>query len=53
MSRYSEACDAGYDGPSPSEERRMAARERNMALDCSDPAHNGCPSCDEEFGEEE
>ena len=35
MSRYSEACDAGYDGLSPFEERRLAARR--MANDMLDP----------------
>lgn len=38
MSRYSEACDAGYDGASPFEERRLAARKRaNDMLDPRDP----------------
>ena len=38
MSRYSEACDRGYDGLSPFEERRLAARKRaNDMLDQRDP----------------
>jgi len=51
---YEEACDAGYDGPSPFEERRQAnRRRRNGMLDCRDPDHTGCPSCDPEMAEEE
>ena len=38
MSRYSEACDAGYDGASHFEERRLAERKRaNDMLDPRDP----------------
>lgn len=35
---YEDACDAGYDGPSPFEERRLAAKRRaNDMLDPRDP----------------
>lgn len=38
MSRHEDAIDAGYDGPSPFEERRLAARRRaNDMLDDRDP----------------
>jgi hypothetical protein len=46
MSRYTDAIDAGYDGPSPFNERRKAAQKRkNDALDCRDPDHDPCEFC--------
>jgi len=38
---YQDACDAGYDGPSPFEEARMRNRiSRNNALDHRDPDYD-------------
>jgi len=54
--RYSDAVDAGYDGPSPFEERRMAARKRqNDMLDCRDPDHDPrlCEICSGEDEDDE
>jgi len=51
--RYEDAVEAGYDGPSPFEERRHRNRvASNNALDCRDPDHDPrlCPWCS---GEEE
>lgn len=47
MSRYSDAVEDGYDGPSPFESAREAnAIRRNYMLDCRDPDHEGCASCE-------
>jgi hypothetical protein len=49
--RYSDAIEAGYDGPSPAQERRY----RNEIMrhpDCRDPDHPGCDSCMGESGED-
>ncbi len=45
--RYSDAVDAGYDGPSPAEERRWRNRNKGHE-DCRDPDHKGCESCMED-----
>ncbi len=49
MSRYSDAVEDGYDGPSPSEERRIRHyRQRLIASpDCRDPDHPGCDQCED------
>jgi hypothetical protein len=44
VSRYSDAVEAGYDGPSPAEERRFRNRNRNHP-DCRDPDHKECERC--------
>jgi len=49
---YEEACEAGYDGPSPSEERRLAnRRRRNAMLDPRDPDYD--ETLEEGYSEEE
>lgn len=49
---YEEACDAGYDGPSPFEERRLAnRRRRNAMLDPRDPDYD--ETLEEGYSEEE
>lgn len=49
---YEEACDAGYDGPSPFEERRLAnRRHRNAMLDPRDPDYD--ETLEEGYSEEE
>lgn len=53
---YEEACDRGYDGPSPFEERRHRNRVmRNNMLDCRDPDHDSslCPHCNDEDDDSE
>lgn len=51
---YDEACDAGYDGPSPFEERRRAAmKRRNDMLDPRDPDYIDMDEEDEESGDVE
>ena len=53
---YEEACDAGYDGPSPWEERRFRNRiHRNNMIDCRDPDHNTdlCPNCNPEIEDQD
>lgn len=55
MSRYRDAVEAGYDGPSPFEiARERNAIHRNNMLDCRDPDHDSsvCPICGEEENDE-
>ena len=49
MSRYRDAVEAGYDGPSPDEERRMLRFRKQLLAhpDCRDPDHPGCDVCEE------
>jgi hypothetical protein len=53
---YRDAVEAGYDGPSPFDAKRLAKRiERNNRLDCRDPDHDSrlCPRCGEEWLDED
>lgn len=54
MSRYSDACERGYDGPSPFESRRLAARRRaNDMLDPRDPDYYDYHDNDDDEEEQE
>lgn len=46
MSRYRDAAEDGYDGPSPFEERRHRMQTTDN-LQCNDPDHKSCADCDD------